>query len=1307
MSDWDPNAVKSLLRQTAQRLGQLQERKDSQGQITRRDIATLLQQGNIGLARAKAQNLIHDDATGDLLEMLEMHVGVLLEHLGELAEGRTPAPTTVEAASSIIFAAPHTESKDLNMVRGALVQRMGPHFARSASGNRDNHVSSRIAQILSAPPPSAAKMNDCLSDIAKAYGIKWSPEPRRQDILNSISEILDAQSSPLVDLPRLRRLCSQGIPDDPPWLRPRIWRLFFGALPVLKSTWVKETQKQRDSYYDLVRRLLTPLSDSPPPSKHSTPSDATVVKVSESIFRLPPELFYGLDNEPDSSNLCPLDEAFNETDRVACSKALDSRLQAIRELDSDASRPTGIPEIRLESDGGLDLSASTSSSESLASRTPAAPTTLLHGKNFSEPAAHPKHLSALLRLLYIHTCLNPANQSPHIPSLLVPLYSAVIKEIEPQDVAHAEADTFWLFEAVVGEFSELEDQEGGKVWMKKFSERLSLADGELAASLHAKGLDPALPHYSYRWLAPLLSQTLPLTSVYPVWDVLFSCPMRTRDVNPKLDLLVDVCISLLIRARTPLFRLGKPGHKSPGLWVEEHAALTPPSPLRPWELSDAFLQGMTLLQSYPIEAAGGIDRVLQTASDLAQKRIEDSKAQKNENLSLGARLKVTMWKGFTNQVTAAEESSPEEELEEEEEESEEDSHDDGNETETPAAPGLTSRLANTVWRGITNQSSMEAPPSPPSGEPSPLPSPPSSPSPSPSQPALPLPDDKAPPSSTPQSPGIWGYAGKLKDSDTIAAFAKVSTNWRAKALDAWGNRRGSTSIQGADTSSPASTTSELPPRTNGWMSPDLRASSVDSGRRGSLPSVDRSSPYSPPPRPAVFRSPRESFLPQPRRQESSAPPSPEAYPRPESSFAHKTKASLASLAAFQSHPPPPPPPPKSGPRPLLLNSNSLITAPKSPLPVRSDSNTPVSHQGQWSEVLLAKGHASRQASVTSLSSLSPSEAFNRPYPRPRVDSRSDHDVDSGSRRVALNRKSVSPMAPPSRSPRAQWASPRSSVNSSDAGMPSPSTRSQSGLTQSSILKSSIAEDARAEGGFYGAELPDSPTTISSPPIPPTPITAVSSEVVDVHVSNGEHQRGSSSLSESPFEPPSHSRVMIRKKTPPPPMPQEVDDTSDSSLSRTPSSKSPRLRSKRYAARPANIRTRENPRTGSVAEQKTLNPNSLAPEWPDEQHELATTPRASDFGSNEPSSASPTSPRSQRQPPSRKTSGESEGQSRKAANDGSEVRRKISTDGHSARARKISTSSRDTRRRDSAAEEGDDEGYDDLLSAYESEEGSRK
>jgi len=105
----------------------------------------------------------------------------------------------------------------------------------------------------------------------------------------------------------------------------------------------------------------------------------------------------------------------------------------------------------------------------------------------------------------------------------------------------------------------------------------------------------------------------------------------------------------------------------------------------------------------------------------------------------------------------------------------------------------------------------------------------------------------------------------------------------------------------------------------------------------------------------------------------------------------------------------------------------------------------------------------------------------------------------------------------------------------------------------------------------------------------------------------------------------------------------------------------------------------------------VSPNTLAPpEWLEEQ-EIATTPRAVEFVSSEPTSASTTSPHSPR--PRRKTSSDT-------------VRSRKISGGSDGRFGKSSLADAHGTR-DSAAEEGDDEGYDDILSAYESEEGSRE
>ena len=113
------------------------------------------------------------------------------------------------------------------------------------------------------------------------------------------------------------------------------------------------------------------------------------------------------------------------------------------------------------------------------------------------------------------------------------------------------------------------------------------------------------------------------------------------------------------------------------------------------------------------------------------------------------------------------------------------------------------------------------------------------------------------------------------------------------------------------------------------------------------------------------------------------------------------------------------------------------------------------------------------------------------------------------------------------------------------------------------------------------------------------------------------------------------------------------------------------------------------------------PSTLTlPEFLD-NHDNTVTPRASafyDFNEDSTSSASPVFPTL---PPirTRKVSGDG----RKAHADTSEPRpRKISNRSHSPRPRKVSDS-KSAKRVESGAEEGDDEGYDELLSAYESED----
>jgi hypothetical protein len=193
------------------------------------------------------------------------------------------------------------------------------------------------------------------------------------------------------------------------------------------------------------------------------------------LYGLPRDFYAMLENEPESLSQCPLNEGGRD-EKIA--QLLDSRLLT-QDGQSNYGPPT--PEIRLEFHSE-ETDGSTATNDTVAVEGLPMTTTLMPSRKCMFGYAHPKHCSALLRLLYFHMTINPGNISPHLSSLLVPLYSVLMQEVDSEDLAHVEADTFWLFEAMLAELLGLEDN-SGKDWMEKLSERLAWADNDLFVHL--------------------------------------------------------------------------------------------------------------------------------------------------------------------------------------------------------------------------------------------------------------------------------------------------------------------------------------------------------------------------------------------------------------------------------------------------------------------------------------------------------------------------------------------------------------------------------------------------------------------------------------------------------------------------------------------------------------------------------------------------------------------------------------------------------------------------------------------------------
>lgn len=239
-----------------------------------------------------------------------------------------------------------------------------------------------------------------------------------------------------------------------------------------------------------MKRLLKPYESivmSPPAEAEAL--DESLLNVFKHISRIPRQMFAHLESAPETFAESPLSPNADEDVKIDHAFALDERLKVLRENDGDDESDSSGPQIKISVDNESTpgISISDHDDEDSEDGENAKPQTLLATRVYSFGSAHPLHCSAILRLLFIHASINPGKLSPHIPALLVPLYTALLQEIEPEDLAHVEADTFWLFEAIVSEISELDEEEGGQKWMSAFDNVVAWADPELHTDLVSRG----------------------------------------------------------------------------------------------------------------------------------------------------------------------------------------------------------------------------------------------------------------------------------------------------------------------------------------------------------------------------------------------------------------------------------------------------------------------------------------------------------------------------------------------------------------------------------------------------------------------------------------------------------------------------------------------------------------------------------------------------------------------------------------------------------------------------------------------------
>ncbi|KIR39642.1 hypothetical protein I307_01524 [Cryptococcus deuterogattii 99/473] len=179
MPPWNAPRTKVQIKLAIQRLRTLQQKKSALAKSSRREIADLLAKGRVETCRLRVEGLIQDDIYVELLELLELYLEMLQARFNilEASPATEPDPSISDAVCSIVYAAPRTELKELQVLREILMHRFGRTFALGLLPTEPPPptVPARVAHKLKLFTPGEELVDAYLWEIAKSYKVDWVP----------------------------------------------------------------------------------------------------------------------------------------------------------------------------------------------------------------------------------------------------------------------------------------------------------------------------------------------------------------------------------------------------------------------------------------------------------------------------------------------------------------------------------------------------------------------------------------------------------------------------------------------------------------------------------------------------------------------------------------------------------------------------------------------------------------------------------------------------------------------------------------------------------------------------------------------------------------------------------------------------------------------------------------------------------------------------------------------------------------------------------------------------------------------------
>ncbi|XP_009804183.1 uncharacterized protein [Nicotiana sylvestris] len=184
---------KTCLTLAISRIKLLQNKRDAQLKLMRKEIAQFLQAGQEAIARIRVEHIIREQNVWAAYEILELFCEFVYARV-PILESQKECPSELrEAVASIIFAAPRcSDLPDLLHVRNLFAAKYGKEFIAAASELRpDTSVNRTIVEKLSVSAPSAEIKLNVLKEIAREYNVEWDSSNTEEELRKKPEDLLN------------------------------------------------------------------------------------------------------------------------------------------------------------------------------------------------------------------------------------------------------------------------------------------------------------------------------------------------------------------------------------------------------------------------------------------------------------------------------------------------------------------------------------------------------------------------------------------------------------------------------------------------------------------------------------------------------------------------------------------------------------------------------------------------------------------------------------------------------------------------------------------------------------------------------------------------------------------------------------------------------------------------------------------------------------------------------------------------------------------------------------------------------------